>query len=63
MKYIETQIMGKGRRFTYECDDDAVNVGDTVEFTLPSGVTTTGEVLSVTDNAPPFPCKPAMKIG
>jgi len=61
MKYVKVQIAGKGREYTYSCDDD-VQPGDLVEITLPSGHLHTTEVIEVDLNKPPFQCKPAMKV-
>lgn len=62
MKYIKVRIAGKGREYTYSCDDDNVQPGDLVTFTLPSGVDHTTDVIEVSVNQPSFMCKSAMKV-
>lgn len=61
-KYVKVQIAGKGREYTYHCEDDDIQPGDTVEFTLPSGHSMTGEVREVDLNQPNFPTKPCLKV-
>jgi hypothetical protein len=60
-KYIKCRIAGKGREYTYQCDDDTIQPGEMVAFQLPSGQTHVTEVLEVSDNMPSFPCKVAVR--
>lgn len=63
MKYIKVRFPGQSREYTYECDDDTIQPTDEVQVTTPRGQTLELSVIEVSDNKPPFACKPAMKVG
>lgn len=62
MKYVAIRYAGKGRLYTYLCDDDTVAVGDEVQFTTRHGSTMTAEVEEVSENDPGFACNPCIKV-
>lgn len=62
MKYVKVRFPGGGREFTYECSDDSVQPTDEVQITTPTGALMTLSVTEVSDNVPPFACKPALKL-
>lgn len=62
MKYVKVRFPGGVREFTYSCKDDTVQPTDEVQITTPTGALMTLSVTEVSDNQPPFACKPALKL-
>jgi len=62
VKYIKVRFPGASREYTYECDDDSISPNDEVQITTAKGVNMILPVVEVSDNRPPFACKPAMKV-
>lgn len=62
MKYVKVRFPNSAREYTYVCDDDTVQPTDEVQVTTRSGQSMTLPVTEVSDNQPPFPCKPALKV-
>jgi hypothetical protein len=52
---------GEKRSYTYANDGEPCAAGDFVQVPLRNGTPTTVEVMSVTDEAPPFECKPMLR--
>lgn len=62
MKYVKVRFPGSNAEYTYVCDDDSVQPTDEVQITTRTGQSMTLPVTEVSDNKPPFVCKPAMKV-
>ncbi len=62
MKYVKVRFPNSAREFTYSCEDDTVQPTDEVQITTIAGTPMILPVTEVSDNQPPFPCKPALKV-